>query len=295
MKYHSISRGFTLLEVVIAMAILAIVCAIVYGSFYSVTESTITARAASERTKMTQFVMRNLRTNLDQAAQGWLPGAADRLQTGTDEDVTAVTFGFVGEDDRGSAGPADSLEFVTHAPMPGAVVLPGMVKRVTYEVVDDDGGEPEWVIGTYDPEDPPAAFLQVTEVPVFAFTGEGEGQSLFEEDEDAAITWLLPIRSMDIRYFDGRDWQDDWSGDQEGRLPWALDVRINFPSADGRDDEDQFRFDQDREDGPGAQADLQFLTSLPAGTGVMEPPPVYGAEPLPGRRTSLGPGEEEAG
>lgn len=293
MNYVRTDKGFTLLEVVIAMAILAIVCGIVYGSFYSVTESTMTARVALEQTKMRQFVMRNLRTNLDQAAQGWLPGASDRLLGGTDIDVSAVTFGFVGEDDRGSAGPADSLEFVTHAPMPGALVLPGMVKRVTYEVVDDDDGEPERIVGTYDEANPPAAFLRVTEVPVFATVLESSTSSLsFDTDDDEAVTWLLPIRSMDIRYFDGDDWNDDWDGDEEGRLPWAIDIRINFPSEEGLEDEDRFRFAADREDGPGAPVDLQFLAALPAGTGVMEAPPVYGADPLPGRRTNLGPDGE---
>lgn len=286
------NTGFTFLEVMIAMAILAIVCAIVYGSFYSVTESTATARVAAEDTKTRQFVMRHLRTNLGQAAQGWLPGAVDRLQPGADEDFAAITFAFVGEDDRGIAGPADSLEFVTFAEMPGALVLPGMVKRVKYEVVDDDGDEPERVLGSYDPENPPAAFLQVTEMSVFAGADESKRDALFEADDESASRWLLPIRSMDIRYFDGENWTDDWDSDQEGRLPWAVDVRINFPSGDGRDDEDRFRFEQDWEEGPGAPVDVHFLTSLPSGTGATEAPPVYEADPLPGRRTALGPDEE---
>lgn len=284
--------GFTLLEVVIAMAILAIVCAIVYGSFYSVTESTMNARAASEQTKTKQFVMRVLRTNLEQAVQGWLPGAADRVPGG-DEDVAAVTFGFVGKDERGPAGPADALEFVSYAPMPGALVLPGMVKRVTYEVVEDDGGEPERVVGAYNPDHPPAAFLQVTEVPMFGLGNQMEDEPAFEDDEKA-FSWLLPIRSMDIRYFDGQRWEDEWDADEEGRLPWAVDVRINLPDEAARADEDRFRFDIDREDGPGAQVDVQFLTALPAGTGVAEPPPVYSAQPLPARRSApAGDAEEE--
>lgn len=283
-------RGFTLLEVLIAMAILAIVCAIVYGSFYAVTESTIEARAASERAKTRQFVLRNLRGNLEQIAQGWLPGAADRITAGADEEVAAVTFGFTGKDERGSAGPADSVEFVSLSPMPGALVLPGTVKRVKYEVTEDDGGRPESIVGAYDPENPPAAFLQVTEVPI-TLSEDPSDSNLFAvtEDDEGAVRWLLPIRSMDIRYFDGKDWKDDWDGDEEGRLPWALDVRINLPSTAGREDEDQFRFDDDREEGPNAATDIQLIASLPSGVGINEPPPTYGAEPLPGRRTSLNP------
>lgn len=284
--------GFTLLEVMIALAITAIVCGIVYASFYSVTESTVHARLAAEQTKLKQFVSRSLRANLDQVAQGWLPGAADRVQANEDEDVSAITFGFVGEDERGSAGPADSLEFVTMAPLAGAVVLPGMLKRVNYAVVEDDGGEPDHVLGSYDPDDPPAAFLEVTETPVFAMAaGEKGKQDHMAERaiEGESISWLLPIRSLDIRYFDGEEWADKWDGDDEERLPWAVDVRINFASQDSRDDEDRFLFEDDRDDGPGAAADLQFLATLPAGSGNTEPPPLYDAQSLPGRR-GAGPG-----
>jgi hypothetical protein len=76
---------------------------------------------------------------------------------------------------------------------------------------------------------------------------------------------------MDIQYFDGEDWIDEWDSVAEGRLPWAVHFRLNFARPEG---EEEVGFDAI--DDP----DMSLIVALPGGAGLTEPPvePVYRAE-----------------
>jgi hypothetical protein len=73
-------------------------------------------------------------------------------------------------------------------------------------------------------------------------------------------SWTVPIRSLDIRYFDGTDWLEEWDSTKENRVPWCVDIRINFARP-----EEQLL--QEQADGirPDEDPDFEMVVPIPAG------------------------------
>ena len=75
---------------------------------------------------------------------------------------------------------------------------------------------------------------------------------------------------MNIQYFDGEEWVDDWDSITQGRLPWAVDIRINFArTADELEAERIQHYDLEKD------AEFQLVVPIPAGVGVTDMPPDY--------------------
>jgi len=82
--------------------------------------------------------------------------------------------------------------------------------------------------------------------------------------------WRVNIRSMDLRYFDGEQWLDDWNSMEMGRLPWSVDIRINFARSEEELEEEEFAGYDFLED-----PDLHLVVTIPAGAGVTDAMPEY--------------------
>lgn len=239
--------------------------------------------------QLRQFLTRSLTTNLTQAYADWLPGAAYREATPDappddlpPEERALIRYVFEGEDIAGPNGPSDSLSFTTVAPIVGNVGLPGMLKQVTYEIL---AGESDYDLASGEGTDGPATYtLEVTETPIMG-TGDGAdsesiggdepptAQGLSENAEDAGRDspgWSVPIRTMNIQYFDGEQWVDDWNSITKGRLPWAVDIRINFARAAAELEAERIeQYDLHKD------ADFRLVIPLPAGSGITDMPPDY--------------------
>ncbi len=91
------SRGFTLIEVVIAMAIFAILAALAYGGLQSVIDSKTHTEAGLERLQAVQMSMLTLSNDLQQIAprdaQDALRGNLDKLSTQSSEYLVEFTRG----------------------------------------------------------------------------------------------------------------------------------------------------------------------------------------------------------
>ena len=267
--------GFTVLELLVAMTMLAIILAIVYETFTIVIQSTEDARLASFEIRTRQFLSQSFKNNLAQATEGWSPGAAYRVSSMTEGEGSGQVVVERGVMRYLFEGTEDSLTFVSSAPLAGNSGLPGLVKLVVYEVTDAPTDEDLMVEFGVEP----AMTLQVTESPLaVAITGFGGGLNFNALTRDritqAAETsgmdstgWDIPIDSISFQYFDGNDWQDTWDSQDMGRLPWAVDVRINFPaSPDAPVD-----FDRDPLEAP----DLRLVLIVPIGAGIRDEPPDY--------------------
>ena len=201
-------RGFTIMELLIAMVIVAIISSIVYSTFTSVLASTETTNIAAEQLYTQSFLTRHIRTNFTQAHPGWQPGAAYRPLSDAQNTVTQVMpksiFVFEGRDD----GREDSITFTTSSLISGMSGLPGFLKLVTYEIVD--GSDIEVPAGS-----PYAGFsasgpvLRIREVPLMSY-GDGYGgetgryqaderQRDAEEMGIATATWTFPVGGMDVK------------------------------------------------------------------------------------------------
>lgn len=279
-KCISERAGFTILELLVALTLLVVILSIIYVTFSTVIQSTEDTRAASFEMRTRQFLTRSFMSNLAQASEGWSPGAAFRA-AGLSTEAGAEGDPVIG---RGKMrywldGTSTSLTFVSTAPLAGSTGLPGFAKLVTYELGSEQSeGEAQDLLTDFGRE--PQATLEVTETPL-ALSGSAFGASLGAADftrEEVAETaesigmkssgWNIPVESILFQYFDGENWVDTWDSLEYGRLPWAVDVRINFPDPL---EEEGFATELD----PDEEADFRLVFTVPVGVGVRDEPPDY--------------------
>lgn len=246
------ARGFTLLELLVAMSVMTVAVGIVFATFASVTDTMAIARDNADRMGYRMALRRNLTENL---------GAVYADATGSREE-----FQLVGTDESGQYGPADKLRFCTSLPMPGAYALPGVMKVVEYGLVSSS--DIDTASTGYPGDDPERAgmALQITESPL-AYQ-EGIQGAVSGSDQLPKVQRAIPVASFDVLYFDGlsQEWRQDWDSLSEQRLPWAVWVRVNFP-----------RSEEERAADSAAGVDLtetpdiDVMASIATGAGVQGP------------------------
>ncbi len=251
--------GFTLMEMILALAIIVIMTAIVYSSLSSVVNSTAMARAAAEETRLRQFLARSFETNFSGVY--------------TDRTNEQPAFQFIGINDESRDGPMDSVRFCSSAALMGGMSLPGDLKEVRYEVMSGEDTEMGLDIDqpAEEEERPEGATLESVELPLIA--GNVEQLEASEEDLEELATdpnyeaphWSVPIRTMDIKYFDGAEWLDEWDSMQFGRVPWSVHIRINFAKTEEQlEAEASERYDEIED------PDFELVIPIPLGLGVTE-------------------------
>ena len=263
-------RGFTLLELLVAITILSVIAAIVYASLAGVTDATELARLNAEKVRLRRYLRRQLTTLFSSAY--------------ADPGCIRGDYGFLGLNETGRNGPADAIEFCSSAPMIGGMSLPGALKRVSIEVADESVSDQ--TLGDLEPlgrddgeESRPWSKLRVTERPLVltsAIMPEGASGGAIEAVAEALSeadlaefgfdtpSWAVPVHSMDITYFDGEEWIEEWDSLAIGRLPWSVRVRINFARTPEQLEEDQAQ-GLNIEENP----DFDLLVTIPMGAGAM--------------------------
>lgn len=269
------------MEMVLALAIIVIMTAIVYSSLNSVVNSTAMARAAAEETRLRQFLTRSFENNFRSVYM--------------DRTGEQSAFQFIGVNDESRDGPMDSVRFCSSAPLMGGMSLPGDIKEVRYEVIKSEDSEMSLDLDDEDESEDSAesAMLEASEMPLLAgnvdpLEDSGDGlnsmgglsnqrglnnrSGLGEEMEEGAMDagyeaphWSVPVRSMDIQYFDGTEWLDEWDSLQFGRVPWCVHIRINFAKTEQQlKEEASKRYDEI--DDP----DFEVVIPIPVGAGVTQ-------------------------
>jgi hypothetical protein len=195
---------------------------------------------------------------------------------------------FLGTDEEGANGPADALEFCSSAPMTGGMSLPGMMKRVVVAIEGSSVSNQtldnlETLDTQKDGGDEPWSMLRVVEQPLVLSDmmdgmdldnaspqagrkaqASGAEDMMDETTEFDMPTWQVPVHTIDITYFDGEEWVEEWDSMTMAKLPWSVRFRVNF----GRTDEE---LEQDRADGLNLEEDPDFDLIVPValGMGVM--------------------------
>lgn len=275
------------MEIVLALAIIVIMTAIVYASLNSVVNSTAMARAAAEETRLRQFLTRSFEDNFRSVYM--------------DRTSEQSAFQFIGVNDESRDGPMDSVRFCSSAPLMGGMSLPGDIKEVRYEVIKSEDSKMSLDLDDEDEseESSESAMLEASEMPLLAGNVDpledsrdglnsmgglsnqgglnnrsglnnrgGLGEELDERTMDAgyeAPHWSVPVRSMDILYFDGTEWLDEWDSLQFGRVPWCVHIRINFAKT-GQQLKEEASKRYDEIDDP----DFEVVIPIPAGAGVTQ-------------------------
>ena len=191
------ARGFTLLEVLIAVTLLALLLTVAYGSLRTAVHVGRSSEALIARTEQTRTAQAFLRRQFSQA----MPLAYERLEDG------AVERRFEGSD--------DNVRFV--APMPGYLSRGGPHVQ-NLAIVDDGRGQrlefTHAQLNGYDPDEP----LSEGRDPVVLLDGFVNGR--FE------------YRALDENGELG-DWEEEWDDDAQ-RLPLMVRLHVEFEDGNRR-------------------------------------------------------------
>jgi general secretion pathway protein J len=200
---HSTKRGFTLLEVLIAMTILAIVLVIAYRVFSS-------SYAALHRVDPQRDPFQTARVILDRMAE--------ELQSAYYRPGLSYT-GFLGEDDIQGDAPGDSLIFSSLANFYWIKSVEGINEsdflKIAYLLVEDQ--EEQILIRAQDPSFSP-----------FEESAEDLGTS------DRGVHQLTDeVWGVDFRYLDGEEWLEEWNAEDRQKIPDAVEVTLILETEEG--------------------------------------------------------------
>jgi len=190
--------GFTLLELVVATSIFAIVIAATYSLFDS-------ARGITTRAEFRAQLFQSARAAL-QAVEEDLRGA---VMLGT-----AYDTGFIGTNAGSEKEPLDTLEFVSVNRYTGAaydVTQPEVVRgidvsKVGYRIEPDEKRKPHGLLR----ERP----LELTP----------PGGPVHRDEDVSGIA--DDVVYINFRYFDSGQWTDSWDSTQTHKLPQAVEVTV---------------------------------------------------------------------
>jgi prepilin-type N-terminal cleavage/methylation domain-containing protein len=198
------ARAFTLLELLVALTMTAIIAGSLYSGLRTAFRARTSAEAAVEPVRTAGLTMGLLRADIESAlpARGVLAGP------------------FVGVDGTGEGGqPADTLEFFTVGD-PGDSVVPSAQGAAT------GAGEARKVQ------------IGVVSAPAVG----GSEQVLVRRVTTNLLSNVTPepyeevlcrgVRAVNVRYFDGLVWQDNWDSTQyDNNIPSAVEVTIELQRA----------------------------------------------------------------
>jgi general secretion pathway protein J len=188
------TSGFTLLEVLIALAILAVVATLVYASFDTSIKVMDGVDHEANIYRDARLILTKLSEDLSMA---YLPKG---LQEAT----------FVGQDGVVEDRPQDSLRFTALSHLRYVPNQPTSdLNLVEYALEADSEGKD-------------TALLRKENANLYSLFETG-GQSVIGEG----------IRGFNLRYFDGKTWVDSWDPVNHEGLPWVVEIELQFQEPGG--------------------------------------------------------------
>jgi prepilin-type N-terminal cleavage/methylation domain-containing protein len=233
--------GFTLLELLIAMTILAVISTLCYAAFAAVVGSIDTGREVALELRSRQFMQRYFHDSLSSAVYDYRALSPQYGPRRAEWSPNAPEIVFEGVSRSGSYGPADAIRFFSTAPTLGGTGLPGEMKEVQIEFFgpqdsEEAGGN---VMGFADDDVADrAGRIQIVEYPTLNLSTDrfkdtairrltGDGQSSQEAAETPHMFEIEGVESFEAKFFDGANWLDAWNWDEQGRMmPWAVEIRV---------------------------------------------------------------------
>jgi general secretion pathway protein J len=188
------SRGFTLLEVLVASTILSLVLA----ALYSVFSQTVTSKRWAEERATQARTTRVALLRISEDLQSALP-----LSTGTTR--------FTSETRPAREFPDDTLFFTT-------------VTRTALSNHAPEGDQNE--IGyTLEPDPEDISDKQLVRRVNFVLSPKGNST-------DESVPLLPHVRGLRFRFFNGQAWQEEWR-QENGQLPRAVETTVYLTDAQG--------------------------------------------------------------
>ena len=205
--------GFTILEVLVAVTILAMMATIVFSVFfYTITNAEQLEERAALRHRA-GFILGDISRTVSSA---YAPYGGAYVG---EEDGRPIFLGMgdpFGEDSAGSLG-----VFTTNPRLAAGTQSAG-IAFVSYELIESVDVEqaPGWIAE----ENNPLVLLCAVE-PILAI-GDGEAGSF--------TSWALNVHSLNLEYFDGLEWAPEWNYEEREGYPDA--VKIDLELRDSNDE-----------------------------------------------------------
>ncbi len=189
---HSPSKGFTIMEILIAVLLASVILGALYGSYSTVIGSTRNYRQVSDIYQVARIVLSNMSREISGAYQPLF----------AEEDII-----FVGEEGWHEGFESDSLSMVT------TTCLRGGEEEDNYgafEVTYRRG------IGLRE------GLLLMNRAPFYNL------EEPFEKGEDFILA--EKVRALDFEYYDGEEWYKEWLPEDQEKLPYAVRITLALGS-----------------------------------------------------------------
>ncbi len=239
-KQNNINEsGFTLIEIMVATTIALMIVGSVYAAFR-------TSLKVYQRDEVRMIMLQRCRVALDRIAQDisnmfyaendqeLIMITQDYADSETSLDLDMISFVTVVEPNLKDYTPTEdntgSTNITSESEEEEENQLPSDLVRVVYFVVQN-------------PDDQNARSLvrlETSNLDTEELTNTlSEMQSsatLSEEMQDMLRESILVdyVTALNIRYYDGTDWVDEWDIEEEGRLPNAVEITLSITDADNK-------------------------------------------------------------
>lgn len=210
-KSQQCNRGFTLIEILVALGMLGLIMAALYGSYQAVTRSIDMSSFTDDEQQAVlalAILDRQLRCCYAAEPKQILPektGSSKQMTSSLAQDNDTEQSYFMGE----CNGHEVTLQFVTSHKSLHATGFREELRQMTYIWSQSDGellsSQQEY----------------------------GMGLSL-DHKEQAQRCVLDSVREMEMSFFDGQQWQSQWSQAEGGDLPKAVRIRLLVDGEDNR-------------------------------------------------------------
>ena len=212
-------RGFTLLELVVALFIVAILAGVLANSMYAAFKAKSSAEAAVEPGRTAGLALDFLREDLQNAVTPPPSSTTTGTSTSTAAATTAVTLAgtFVGVDGKGDGGrDADDLIFYSTASGPQHDSGNGEIKMIELTIITP-------------PNSTERALVRRVTSNLLTL-----GTVTTPTDDEILCRG---VAGFNLRYYDGTQWKDSWDSTQlSDELPVAVEVTLTLerPGSVGR-------------------------------------------------------------
>jgi len=221
--------AFTLIEILVALAIMVIVVGCAYGIYFGATRSAARYRARNEVERDARALLRMMGREV-RCSYFPLPSESPTVQSSP----------------AGTSAPATALSLApTPENVPGATMTARKDRPVYDYLAGPDGRDGSFLQtlttgGIADPDQPSSGLYNV------AYRLDSGRKMIFRrqvdileppDSEAQKSSWLCVARgveSVKCSFFDGKDWADSWKTDLNTALPYAVKIEIELTDTEGR-------------------------------------------------------------
>lgn len=238
-KQNNINEsGFTLIEIMVATTIALMIVGSVYAAFR-------TSLKVYQRDEVKMIMLQRCRVALDRIAQDLnnmfyaendqelTMITQDYADSETSLDLDMMSFVTIVEPNLRDYTPSEENTNTTNTTSEGEDEenqLPSDLIRVVYLIVQNPDNQNVKSLVRIETSnlDPEELSDMLSEMQSSATLSE----DLQEELRESILVDY--VTALNIRYYDGNDWVDEWDMEEEGRLPSAVEITLSITDADNK-------------------------------------------------------------